>query len=161
VVLSAWPSRALSFLAVAAVLAACGCGARLVPVKGTASVDGKKLTSGSVRFIPDKGKGNTLTAEPISPISEDGAYELLTEGQRGAPPGWYKVVVTSVETVDTSTTSAPPPKSLVAGKYGQPDTTDILIEVKPGAGDAAYDLKLSPPGKTEGPGGIPKMPGQK
>ena len=152
--------RILTTLTLAAVLAAvAGCSGP-VPVKGHASVDSKPLSSGSVRFIPDKDKGNTVTAEPLGYISEQGTYEMTTNGKPGAPPGWYKVVVTAVEPVDLNNPSPPPAKSLISVKYNQPETTDLSVEVKAGAAEGAYDLKLSGPGKDATlPGAIPPMPG--
>jgi len=86
---------------------------------------------------------------------------LMTEGQRGAPKGWYKVVVNAVERTEADSANPGLPKSLVSSKYGDVKTTDILVEVKSGAPDGAYDLKLSPPGPSDTPSGTPKMPGVK
>jgi hypothetical protein len=152
--------RILTTLTLAALLAAVsGCSGQPA-VKGHASVDNKPLSSGSVRFIPDKDKGNTATAEPRGVITEQGTYEVATDGRPGAPPGWYKVVVAAVEPVDLNNPSPPPAKSLIAVKYNQPETTDLHVEVKAGAADGAYDLKLSGPGRDSAlPGAILPMPG--
>jgi hypothetical protein len=78
--------RILTTLTLAAVLAAvAGCSGP-VPVKGHASVDDKPLSGGSARFIPSKDKGNAATVEPLGYITEQGTYEMTTNGKPGAPP---------------------------------------------------------------------------
>ena len=65
----------------------------------------------------------------------------------GAPPGWYKVVVTAT----TTDVNVPPgkrrdhprPKSLVAAKYGQAKTSELAVEVVESPIPGAYDLKLT------------------
>ena len=153
--------RRLAFLAVVLAVTACGCGGTNVPVKGKASVGDKPLSAGSVRFLPDKEKGNNTAGEPYGVISEGGTYDVKTNGKPGAPPGWYKVVVTAVTPVDLNNPSPPPSKSLIAAKYNQPETTDLHLEVKENAGDGAYDLKLSgpAPGDSNQGGVVPVMPG--
>jgi hypothetical protein len=153
------PHTLVTLILAAALLSFAGCGGSGIPVKGHATVNNKALSNGSVRFIPDKAKGNTGIVEPLGVITEDGTYELKTNGKPGAPPGWYKVVVNAGEPVDLSNPVPPPSKSLIAMKYGTPESTDISIEVKSGAADGAYDLKLAPPGADSAqPGGVPPMP---
>jgi hypothetical protein len=140
------PSRVRILLAAAVALTACGCGGGNVPVKGKATADDKPLPAGSVLFYPDKEKGNTATGEPQGIITE-GNYEMTTNGKPGVPPGWYKVVVNAAESNTPSSSATPPTgKPLIASKYNKLETTDLRIEVKAGAADGAYDLKLSGPG---------------
>jgi len=144
--------RHLALLAVAAavVFTACGC-ARSVPVKGKVeTTDGKLVPNGNVIFVPDKDKGNTSTDEPRANITEQGTYELITNGKPGAPAGWYKVVVNAVEKTEGDNTKPTTPKQLVAQKYNKVETTDLSVEVKP---DGTYDLKLA------GYSGTAAMPG--
>jgi hypothetical protein len=121
-----------------------GCGGtKLTPVSGRVTVDGKALTTGTVRFIPDKAKGNTFGGEPIGEINAQGEYTLQTRGKPGAPLGSYKVAVSANESIGTDNTSAKP-GSLVNPTYSLAETTPLEIQVvaQPGAG--AYDLKLGP-----------------
>jgi hypothetical protein len=96
------------------------------------------LTKGSVRFVPDKKKGNTSTEEPTGGINDSGVYELKTNNQPGAPLGWYKVCVVATDTPDNTNPSAPV-KSYVDGKYRRAETTPLEVEVKSGG---AYDVEV-------------------
>ncbi len=69
-------------------LAGCGDSApALVPVTGKVTLDGSPLTKGSIRFQPDKDKGNTFGSECIGEVGADGIYKLTTVGKDGAPAG--------------------------------------------------------------------------
>ena len=86
-------------LALGVLAAACGCsrqGEKLVPVAGKVTVNGKPLAAGAVSFRPDAERGNTSLHHPTGVIA-DGRFELFTLRQRGAPPGWYKVLVLADE----------------------------------------------------------------
>jgi hypothetical protein len=78
----------------------CGCNenAVRVPVSGQVTIDGKPLSSGSIRFVPENGR-------PVSsPIDDSGRFQLKSDavGQQpvaGVMPGLYRVAVTSNEIV--------------------------------------------------------------
>src|SRR5436190_1365195 len=83
------PNEALSVLrpfhlllfAVAILLAGCGGGSGdLKSVSGKVTVDGRPLTKGAVRFVPDTSKGSTAKFEPVGEIGSDGSYTLSTQG---------------------------------------------------------------------------------
>jgi hypothetical protein len=138
---------ALRFVLCGLALSACtlltGCGdGGLVSVEGKVTVDGKAVSKGNVRFVPDKTKGNSATAEPTSDIGSDGAYQLRTQGKSGAAPGWYKVSIVSQETPDSTKPNAPV-TSYVAAKFGDPEKSGISIEVVSSAPSGAYDLKAT------------------
>ena len=115
----------------------------LVPVVGKVTVDGQPLTTGTgrVSFRPEK--GSATHQEPAGMIDPEGTYQLFTAGTEGAPPGRYRVLVVDVEPIDPKN---PFPygkrKSYVNLKYGDPKTTDQVIEVVPSPAPGAYDLKL-------------------
>ena len=119
------------------VLTALGCGGggptyKVVPVEGKITVDGVPMSSGSpVAFVPDASKNNTLQVVPNAMTTADGSYKLLTEGRPGAPPGWYKVTISSM--------GGPP----MNPKYGSRDQTDLSIEVVDNPAPGRYDLKVS------------------
>src|SRR5262249_25238154 len=84
-----------------AAYAAPGCGrkqqqqpVRLLPVVGKVTVDDRPLVvaEGSVVFWPDPAKGNPSKQPATGAISSKGDYTLYTELEKGAAPGWYKVV---------------------------------------------------------------------
>jgi hypothetical protein len=134
-----------SALAVVAlvVLAPTGCdsGGSLQTVSGKVTVDGNPLGRGSVRFVPDKDKGNKTTTEPAGEIKSDGTYTLTTNGKTGAPVGWYKVTVTATELAESSNPYGG--KVLVAPKYNVPETSGISIEVKSSPPAGAYDIAVT------------------
>ena len=159
-VLSVWKiSRlALVFVLLVTILTAAGCAGN-TPVSGKVTVNNKPLTSGSVRYVPDKDKGNTATVEPVGTISESGTYELHTNGQPGPPAGFYKVAVVAQDKVDN--TKPTDIKTLIDSKYNTAEKTDLHVEVKSGAAPGAYDLKLDGPGGPDAsgtPGGTIPMP---
>lgn len=135
-------------------IAVSGCGdssgvGRTFPVSGKATFENAPLTNKTtiVVFRPDGSRGNTSPFEPTGTVDENGNYALTTKGKSGAPPGWYKVVVTAREEAAPVHPQAPKQhrpvaKSLLPAKYGQAETSGLSIEVveKPSAG--AYDLKL-------------------
>jgi hypothetical protein len=80
-------------------------------------------------------------------VNDQGNYTLLTRGKRGAPPGWYKVLVTATE---PSRDNSPRPghkrgggQSLLPPRYGQAATTTVSIEVVESPPSGAYDIKLT------------------
>jgi hypothetical protein len=145
-------ARALFSLAVctaAAVGAGCtgDSGPALYPVAGTVSLQGKTLRSGTVSFRPDAARGNQTRHLPHGTIGADGRYELQTGRRKGAPPGWYKILVFA----DNLSADFPPRKkggtaepvrSLVHARYLDAQRTDLAVKVvaEPEAG--AYDLNL-------------------
>src|SRR5262249_31855050 len=147
------PVRLAVLTALTFLFSATGCGdgvGKTHPVSGKVTIHGTRLKgkSATVMFVPDRAKGNDSTLEPGGTIDSSGNYVLYTKGQRGAPPGWYKIVVTAVaEDPPTATgplTKRPAPKSIVPSRYGQPSTTPLEIEVVASPAAGAYDLDLKP-----------------
>jgi hypothetical protein len=113
-------------------------------VSGTVAIAGQPLTSGSVSFHPDASRGNTSQHHPTGTINVDGTYQLYTTGKKGAPPGWYKVLVFATDKSGPTGGAHPGmPSSLVHARYGSEKTTDLVIEVVPQPPPGAYDLALS------------------
>jgi hypothetical protein len=139
-----WSSRALCCLLSGALAAGCS-GTTLLPVKGQVKVGNTTLKTGSVTLVPDKDKGNNATVQPRANITEEGTFEITTDGKPGAPAGWYKVLVTAdgdpIDPKDPYSLRKP----LVHIKYRDIATTDKAFEVKADAPEGAYDLALSPP----------------
>jgi hypothetical protein len=131
----------------AVLLSAAGCGGsagpKLVPVSGVVTIDGEPFPKANVAFHPDVSKGNKFPQYiPAGAADESGKYELVTTARKGAPEGWYKVVVIAPS----------PPPGAEAPKVGPPpfdrkftelEQTDLSIEVKAGAPPGSYDLDLT------------------
>ena len=117
-----------------------GCG---TAVCGSCTVllDGKPLTTvaqGSVSLHADAAKGNQTMHVPIGVINATGAYEIVTVGKKGAPPGWYKVVIYSVDDPQPMK----PNKYFVHKDYADVEATPLRIEVIESPEAERYDLKL-------------------
>ncbi len=143
----------LSGLLPAALASGCGDASGVgptFPVAGRVTVNNTPWTAKNTVILckADPARGNAGRFEPTGSVDADGNYTLTTNGKAGAPPGWYKVLVTAREEVAPVHPRGPQhhrpvSKSLLPAKYGQAQTTDLSIEVveRPAAG--AYDLKLS------------------
>jgi hypothetical protein len=137
-------------LLVALLAAGCG-GGNTHPVSGMVTIDGTPLSArnGLVTFVPDRAKGNAAEDEPAGTVDDRGRYTLYTKGRRGAPPGWYKVVVTGLVDAPPAAakgplTQRPAPKSVVPARYGRAETTPLEVEVVASPTAGAYDLTLKP-----------------
>jgi len=134
-------------------LAVAGCGdkTKLAPVSGKVTGDGgQALTGGVVTFQPDESKGNSSKIVPSGTIDGNGNYKLLTNGQEGAPLGWYKVGVNPATMGGTGGDIgvSDPMKALTKGgnvnqKFQNPGTSGISIEVTESPGGGAYDIKVT------------------
>jgi hypothetical protein len=122
---------------------------RILPVRGKLTLDGEPVTAPTTVVLvqPDTAKGNTSPLEPAGAVDSQGNYTPLTKGKNGAPPGWYRVIVTATERQEESggvrRRGRPVPRSLLSRKYGQSSTTDLTVEVVEGPAPGAYDLKLA------------------
>jgi len=127
-------------------LLALGCAAppeKFLPVAGQVKVNGKVLQTGVVSYRPDASRGNKSLHHPTGLIDQNGHYELTTIQKKGAPPGWYKVLVFANQNQKQGTVHPLLPMWATDVKYTQEATTDLVVEVveQPMAG--AYDLKLA------------------
>ncbi len=120
------------------------------PVSGKITFNGEPFNAEttSVLFKPDAARGNTSHFEPVGTVDRDGGYALVTRGKDGAPPGWYKVVVTAFDGSPQHPggprhAKRPVAHSLLPARYGQAQTTTLAVEVVANPARGAYDLKLA------------------
>ncbi|MGE0760794.1 MAG: hypothetical protein AB7F89_17115 [Pirellulaceae bacterium] len=158
----------VSILAVIVVLSGCGeSGPKLVPVEGTATVDGKPLAFKSVFFHPDREAGTEGNGAGGFTNGE-GKYYLIasvggaTSDQKGCPPGKYTVTVTEpaipISEKDFDSPQLPaegaepgpglipgerPKKSDVPAAYTMPTTSTLKVEVPEAGGTVNLELKSS------------------
>jgi len=100
---------------------------------------------GAVQTRPVEGEPTPF--EPVGVVDEQGIYTVTTKGKDGAPPGWYKVLVTAAgdyQEHPKAKNRHPGPRSLLPARYGQEKTSDLAVEVVEHPAANAYDLKLSP-----------------
>ena len=111
----------------------------LAPVKGTVTLDDKKLTSGQVSLVPEAVEAGKAPPPSSGKINSDGTYEINTGGKPGAPLGKYKVKVTPDMAAPTEKKGEPPFNM----KYYDHTKSGLGFEVVENAPSGRYDLKLS------------------
>ena len=121
-------------------LLGCSSGIKRVPVSGKVTLDGKPLNGGVLLFHPDSSRGNPARVSCTGPV-KNGQYNLVTSGVTGsdtgsgAPLGWFKV------TLINDLPGTPPIN--VHGKYLNPETTPVAIEIVEEPREGAYDVALT------------------
>lgn len=125
-----------------------GCGSKddgpkLEQVVGRVLVDGVPLPGAGVSFRPDPGKGNKTPYIPSGTADAEGKYELITAAKKGAPAGWYKIVIvppTPPMTGGEAPQAGPPP---FEHKYADASSTDLSVEVTDEQPAPSYDIELT------------------
>jgi hypothetical protein len=138
------PGYCWALLLLGGVCAVTGCssggGETLIPVAGKVTVGGKPLTTGSVSFRPDSALGNSSQHQPNGAIDAEGKFELyVPPSRKGAPPGWYRVVVTAYDDPQPGK----PIKSFIDRKYSDEKSTPLKVEVIAQPETGRYDFKLN------------------
>ncbi len=109
----------------------------VVPVSGQVIVGDEPLEEGTITFIPDAAKGNDCRWSPTGKIV-GGVYELSTAGVKGAPPGWYKVILVPFSLQRGR------PVFLFDRRFGNPERTPLSIEVVDAPDGKSYEFKVPP-----------------
>jgi hypothetical protein len=120
-----------------------GCGQapiKFVPVRGKVLVEGQSVNSGTVSFRPDADRGNQSMEQPAGMPQADGSFELATPNRKGAPLGWYRVLIMADNFLAVDHPEGFKP--LVNDRYLYFNQTDILVEVKEES--EYYVLRLNP-----------------
>jgi hypothetical protein len=146
-VLSRLVRRCVAWVVLACVLTGCHpSGPPLLPVSGKVMKGGQPLSGGAVSFVPDASKGNSYHEAPVGMIQSDGTYQLTTNGKPGAPPGWYKVTISTMTPPgpgDTAPMQMSGNAPRLNTKYSSPTLTDLTAEVTDNPGRGAYDFNLA------------------
>jgi hypothetical protein len=123
-------------------LLATGCGTSRYPVEGRVLLNGKPLQGkeGAVVLKPDASKGNTSTVTSVGVLQRDGSFSVLTNGQPGAPPGWYKVIVMATEAAANPNEDT---RRVANMRYESEEATPLAFEVVANPTEGTYDLQLS------------------
>jgi hypothetical protein len=120
---------------------------RTVPVAGRVKLQGASLRLkenefGRVWFFPDAGRGNACREVAVGEIDGEGNYELVTAGQTGAQPGWYRVMV--VASTRSDSLHAPRERRhLVNSRFASIDTSGLQLEVLVEPSSEAYDINVT------------------
>ena len=135
----------------AALLSGCGDDelGTLYPVNGTVFLNSEPINvrTGYVMLVPDINMGNDTKFKPAGTIDADGSFKIYTSQRNGAPPGWYKVIVTgsgaAVSPTSGQSKTRPLSNHLVPEKYGQEKSTPLSIEVVASPHPDAYKLDVT------------------
>jgi hypothetical protein len=126
---------ALLLLLAAALSVLSGCSPRYFSVRGKATVDGKPLTTGAIKFTPDK--DNPLKTIHKADVDSEGNYEIIFPEKEGVPLGWYKVTA-AFDKKELGGASLP-----VHTRFTSATSTPISIEIVATPQPGAYDLEFS------------------
>lgn len=134
--------RCLVGIVILAAFVGCGYKPKLPPmaeVVGTVTLDGKPLTRGTIQFVP---QGGTASEAPVAvgTIDEQGRYELMTQGVKGAMVGSHSVRVESRAVPRNETDTMPP--SLIPLMYNNPAESPLTFEVKADQQPNTIDIPL-------------------
>ena len=121
-------------------LLGCNQSAKVGRVRGVVLLDGKPLSTGVVRFLPDAGRSAT------GQIQSDGTYSLGTYTQSdGALIGTHKVAIIANESGGDDRPAYErfnqKTKTLIPERYAAAGTSGLTFEVKPGDNVANFELK--------------------
>lgn len=133
--------RGSGLLALAAAALSVGCKGEgpLPPVAGTVTVGGRPVPSGTVTFYPDASRGNATPHLPTGIIEAGGRFEVrLPQDRKGAPPGWYRVVVFAANDPQPGR----PLTFFVNKRYTDPGSTPLSAEVVANPEPGRYDFAL-------------------
>lgn len=110
-------------------------------VKGSVTLDGKPMQSGSVTFVPKQG---TDGGGSSGIIGKDGTFELVGPKGQGVPIGEYTILVhcpqegSGPDTGENPSADVPP--CTVPRKYTLETSSDITNNVKEGTNEVQIEL---------------------
>jgi hypothetical protein len=130
--------RHLAIGAATALLMVTGCGkGDRGLLSGTVLLNGQPVGPGTISLEPLDGD----RAGAIASFGEDGKYTVMSAGRKeGAPVGEYRVLIYGGEGFGEEN-AGPRPKSKIPARYGNPQTSDLKVTIKPGNQDFDFDLK--------------------
>jgi hypothetical protein len=123
-------------LVVVASASGCGKNRPLAPITGKVTYRGKPLTFGTVVFQPPSGQPATGAIQP------DGTFQLTTRGEgEGAVVGKNRVRIACYEGQNPNSKASAAGREIMLGKpliprkYLSYDTSEIILEVRPGVNE--------------------------
>ncbi len=133
------PRRSLPLLLLLLLGAGCNRDApQLASVRGRVFYHDTPLSSGTIVFTPDPGRGGRgpLARADIQP---DGTFTLSTESEAGAVTGWHRITVLAVSpaTADASGQA----RLILPRKYSDPELSGLVREVRAGE-ENSFELHL-------------------
>lgn len=122
-----------------------GCGRmppRLVAVEGTITCDGKPVPTGAIVLVPDS---DPALGEGRSSIDERGRFSIRNDRHpqaAGVPTGRYRISVFASRPKGGDPLAAEY-EMLVPGKYANPETSGLVVDVSDGQDRIDLDLDLT------------------
>jgi hypothetical protein len=123
--------RLLAALLCLAVLAGCGRGEGLVPVRGKVTFHGGGWPRpGYIDFAPLQAAGSAPLVPGVARFNTAGDFVVLCGPKEGLMPGEYRVAVRCWEREPTDFSEG---KSLVPQRFANPVGSGLVLKVKPGS----------------------------
>lgn len=133
--------RTLGLVLLVVGVAGCGeKGARLSPVSGKVTFQGKPVAKGMIRFSSPQ-----AAIDILANLQSDGTYSVRMARGAGLPKGTYKVAIMPPQaSAPVGTMTLPPPPSCpdIPEKYRNPSTSGLTLTVK--AGGSPFDIDMQP-----------------
>jgi hypothetical protein len=106
-----------------------------VPASGTVTYKGKPLETGSIQFIPAKGRS-------ASGVIKEGNFVMSTYDELdGAIPGKHAVIISAYKEVKVAGSTEPEQDLIVPEKYANAASSGLTVEI-PSGGKKDIELKL-------------------
>lgn len=132
----------LLLFALLASLTGCGAGAKVEPVSGTVTLNGKPLPNAVVRFMPKPQEDpQAVKMLAMGETDDQGRYTLqVFDGPAGAVVGVNRVTISTAKSIDDGTEEGARTPEKVPPKYNS--QTTLEFEVPAGGTDSAnFDLE--------------------
>jgi hypothetical protein len=107
----------------------CNRGPELIPVSGQVLIDGKPLTFGAIRLVPDSGR------PAYSQLDSEGRFKLVTDEVEGVVQGTHAVEVSAVQAISEYQNKHHAPE-----KYGSAATSGLSVTVTEPTDDLKIEL---------------------
>lgn len=116
---------------VVAVIGSVGCnkGPALVPVSGQVLIDGKPLTYGAIRLVPETGR------PAYSQLDSEGRFKLVTDEVDGVVKGTHAVEISAVEPISEYENKFHAPE-----KYSSAATSGLTVTINEPTDDLKIEL---------------------
>lgn len=136
---------ACAIVLVAVLAQGSGCGGpppRLVVLEGTVTCDGKPVPTGAIVIVPES---DPALGEGRSPIDEAGHFSIRHDRfphYLGVPPGRYRIGIVASAPKASDGLGAEY-ELLVPGRYANPETSGLVVDVTDDQPRMSLDLSLT------------------
>jgi hypothetical protein len=131
-----WRTKAVNLAALIALAAGCSQESRGY-LEGVVSLNGAPVGPGTIMLEPV----DASRAGAMATFGEDGKYSIISAGRKpGAATGEYRVSILGGEGFGEET-SGRRPQSKIPPRYGQADTSNLIVKIEAGNNTQDFDLQ--------------------